>query len=86
MGTETIDKTQILTGKDLIKVLLVEDDAVDRRTVERILANCPWPVEFVIESAGSLSEAVECLGSKGHDIVLLDLGLPDSSGGLLPKN
>ena len=80
MGTETIDKTQILTGKDLIKVLLVEDDAVDRKIVERILANCPWPVEFVIESAGSLSEAVECLGSKGHDLVLLDLGLPDSSG------
>jgi len=80
MGTETIDKTQILTGKDLIKVLLVEDDAVDRQIVERILTNCPWPVEFVIESVGSLSEAVECLGSKGHDIVLLDLVLPDSSG------
>lgn len=80
MGTETIDKTQILTGKDLIKVLLVEDDAVDRQIVERILANCPWPVEFVIESVGSLSEAVERLGSRRHDIVLLDLGLPDSSG------
>jgi len=80
MGTETIEKAQILTDKDLIKVLLVEDNAVDCRAVEGVLAKCPWPVEFVIESVGNLSEAIECLGSKRHDIVVLDLRLPDSSG------
>jgi len=66
--------------KDLIKVLLVEDSAVDRRIVERLLARCPQAVKFAVESAGSLSAAVECLGSREYDIVLLDMKLPDSRG------
>jgi len=66
--------------KDLIKVLLVEDSAVDRRIVERLLARCPQAVEFAVESAGSLSAAAECLGSREYDIMLLDLKLPDSRG------
>ena len=80
MGTETIYKTQILTGKDLIKVLLVEGDAVDRRIVERILANCSPPIKFAVESAESLSLAIGCLDSREYDVVLLDLHLPDGSG------
>jgi len=66
--------------KDLIKVLLVEDDEVDRRLVERLLAKCSQPVEFTVESVGSMSAAAESLGSREYDLVLLDLGLPDSSG------
>ena len=79
-NTETTGKTQILMNKDLIKVLLVEDDAVDRRIVERLLARCPQAVEFAVESAGSVSGAVELLSSKEYDLVLLDLNLPDSRG------
>lgn len=80
METNTMEEAHVLVDKDLIKVLLVEDDVVDRRLVERVLAKRSGPITFVVESAGSLSEAIECLGGKGHDIVLLDLGLPDSSG------
>lgn len=63
-----------------IRVLLVEDDAGDRRLVERILGRCSEPVEFAVESAGTLSAAMERLDNTLYDIVLLDLGLPDSSG------
>ena len=80
MKPERTEKAQIVADKDLIKVLLVEDDAVDRRIVEQLLARCPQAVGFAVESAGSLSAAAECLGSKEYDIVLLDLKLPDSSG------
>ena len=80
MDTKTTGKTQLLMDKELIKILLVEADSADRRIIERALAKCSWPVEFVIESAGSLSAAFECLGNNGYDIIVFDLGLPDSSG------
>ena len=80
MGTETTEKTQILMDKDLIRVLLVEDDAVDSRIVKRVLARCLKPVKFTVELAESLSAAIEDLGSREYDAVLLDLRLPDSTG------
>jgi len=60
--------------------LLVDDDIADRRLAEQLLAKCPQPVEFTVDSVGRLSEAIECLGNAEYDIVLLDLGLPDSRG------
>ncbi len=80
METDIAKTTQTLMEKDLIKVLLVEDDAVDRRLVERLLAKCSQPVEFAVESVGRMSAAAESLDSREYDLVLLDLGLPDSSG------
>jgi len=32
--------------KGLVKVLLVEDDAVDSRLVKRVVAECPQPAEL----------------------------------------
>lgn len=64
------------------RILLIEDDPVDVESVTRMLcrprsvrANEP---SFEVVPTGSLSEAVEALGSQGpFDIALLDLGLPD---------
>lgn len=67
-------------SKNLIKVLLVDDDAVDVQVVERILAKSSEPVKFAVESVRCLSSAIDCLSSKKYDTVLLDLGLPDSNG------
>jgi len=80
METETTEKIQTLMEKDLIKVLLVEDDTVDSQLVKRVLASCSQPVEFTVELAESLSEAIKCIGNTEYNIVLLDLRLPDSSG------
>ncbi|MCK4791541.1 MAG: response regulator [Desulfobacteraceae bacterium] len=80
METKTIEKTHFLVEKGLIRALLVEDDEIDIRLTKRILANCSRPIKFVIEPVRTLSEAVEYLGSREYDVVLLDLGLPDSSG------
>lgn len=67
-------------SKNLIKVLLVDDDAVDAQLVKRILAKSLETLKFAVESVGSLSSAIDCLSSKKYDTVLLDLGLPDSNG------
>ncbi len=80
MEIQTSGKSQALTDKQLIKILLVEDDAVDRKLVERILAKSSEHVKFAVDSVGSMSEAVECLTNREYNIVIADLWLPDSSG------
>jgi PAS domain S-box-containing protein len=80
MGTDTKEIAHFDADRNLINVLLVEDDAVDARLVERILAQSSKPVKFAVESVGSLSAAIDCLSSKKYDTVLLDMELPDSRG------
>lgn len=65
--------------KKQIKVLLVEDDEVDSRLVRKILSTCPQP-GFTVEPVKMLSAAVERLSRNNYDVILLDMGLPDSSG------
>ena len=85
MKTETKEITHFDADRNLINVLLVEDDAVDRKLVERILAQSSNPVKFAVESVGSMSEAIECLTNRKYDIVIADMGLPDSGIGTVQK-
>ena len=71
MKAATDKRTQTLLDKSLLKVLLVEDAAIDRISVERILRTCSSPVEFVVESVVNLSEAIRNLAEKQYDVVLL---------------
>jgi len=80
MKAATDKGAQTSLDKRLLKVLLVEDEATDRKSLERILRTCSSLVEFVVESAVSLSEAIRNLAEKKYDAILLDLELPDSSG------
>ncbi len=80
MKAATDKRTETSLDKRLLKVLLVEDEATDRISVERILRTCSSPVGFAVESVVTLSEAIRNLAEKKYDAVLLDLSLPDSSG------
>ncbi len=80
METERTEETQVPVRKNPTKVLLVEDNPVDRQLVERLLSACSHPIELVVESVETISATVECLDTGEYDIVLLDLNLPDSSG------
>ena len=64
---------------ELIKVLLVEDNAGDARLIREVLAEARGAA-FDVERAGRLSTAMERLAAEGIDVVLLDLSLPDSQG------
>lgn len=61
-----------------IRVLLVEDEANDALIVKALLKS--GGEAFSCESVASLGAALERLSSPDIDVVLLDFGLPDSSG------
>jgi two-component system, cell cycle response regulator len=63
----------------MIKVLLVEDNDIDARLTQDILAE--WSQEqFEITHVSRLSEAFTHLARARFDAVLLDLSLPDGYG------
>ena len=68
-----------MSGADRpITILLVEDSPADARLVVELLRNAQ--VTFAMEHADRLAPALERLRGSGVDVVLLDLGLPDSQG------
>jgi signal transduction histidine kinase len=61
------------------KILLIEDNPGDVRLIREMLTEVPG-VSWELESTGRLSTGLEYLGKQQPDIILLDLGLPDSQG------
>lgn len=61
-----------------INVLLVEDNPVYARLIQKLLDRSEHPV-FEVAMAGTLESALERLALGGIDVVLLDLMLPDSA-------
>jgi len=61
-----------------IAVLLVEDNPVYVRLIQRLLGRSEHPALDVV-AVGSLAAALERLAAGGIDVVLLDLMLPDSA-------
>ncbi len=61
------------------KILLVEDNPGDARLIREMLAEAGGD-SFELEWASHLSDGLECLSAGKVDLVLLDLGLPDSRG------
>jgi signal transduction histidine kinase len=62
-----------------IKVLLVEDNPGDVRLIQEMLSESR-DFSFDLECADRLSPGLERLDASGIDVILLDLGLPDSLG------
>ncbi len=62
-----------------IRVLLVEDDHADARLFQAMLAHEARD-EFQLARVGRLAEALGNLKCQRYDLVLSDLGLPDSQG------
>ena len=60
------------------KLLLIEDDEVDRRTVHRAVSRKSKVYEC--EFANTLEEAKQLIRIKHFDIIVTDLNLPDSGG------
>ena len=63
-----------------IKLLLVDDNAEDVFLTRRMLENSAGRFQFQIDHCSNLTDALDYLAGPNPDIVLLDLGLPDSLG------
>ena len=64
-----------------VKVLLIEDNAADARLISEMFVDaCRAGPTFELTWAQSLADGLEHLGRSGVDVVILDLGLPESNG------
>jgi len=64
-------------------ILLIEDNSGDRRLISEMLAEASTDetgINFDIQYADRLQAAIEYLGQNRVEVILLDLGLPDSQG------
>ncbi len=61
-----------------LRVLVVDDDAVDRAAVRRVLARARLAAR--VDEAQGVLEAIERLTQTRFDCVLLDFNLPDGDG------
>ena len=80
MKALAIKEAQSLREVDLIKALLVENNHIDSKKVERILSKRFQTYVFAVDLVMYLSEAETRLEGNAYSIVLLDLTLPDSQG------
>jgi PAS domain S-box-containing protein len=62
-----------------LRILVVEDDLIDRKQMERLLSRSSLST-YDIEFSAYLEKALSLLGEREFDILLLDLNLPDSAG------
>jgi Flp pilus assembly CpaE family ATPase len=67
-------------NKTILNVLLIEDDADYAGLVQVWLAGAGDQVSFVLSWTDTLSAGLNRLSRGGVDVILLDLGLPDSDG------
>jgi glutamate dehydrogenase (NAD(P)+) len=74
---ETLKKEHLI--KKTLNVLLIEDSPDYAELVRAWLAD-EEDTQFVLSWADSLLEGMNTLAKGGIHVVLLDLGLPDSSG------
>ncbi len=68
-----------MTDPHEVRVLLVEDNPTDVLAFRQYLSELP-EIVFKVESAERLEQALAFLRTQTCDVVLLDLGLPDSQG------
>ena len=62
-----------------IEILLVEDNPGDARRLQMILKETS-SFTIHVQNVDRLSKALEAIGQKSYDVILLDLDLPDSQG------
>jgi signal transduction histidine kinase/CheY-like chemotaxis protein/CHASE3 domain sensor protein len=74
--TDVLKKLEAKLSQGMHRVLIVEDDDVQREAVGRLLTS--HDVETV--AAGTAAECLELLKQQTFDCMVLDLSLPDASG------
>jgi two-component system response regulator GlrR len=58
------------------KILIIDDDANLRRTLVMVLEHAG----YLVTPSASAAEALCCLDQRGYDLILLDVGVPETNG------
>ncbi len=69
---------RMMPTEPIVSVLLIEDNFADIELFREMMSECEEPC--FLHTADRLSSGLKLLGAQRFDAVLLDLGLPDSSG------
>ena len=64
----------------VLKVLIVDDEALARSRMRSLLADCTAPRVEVDGEAGNAAQALALLGQRRFDVVLLDIHMPGTDG------
>jgi len=72
-------RSDITMSNDPIKIVLIEDNPGDARLIKEMLTEAKSAC-FLLEWRNRLNEGLRWLTENSADVVLLDLGLPDSQG------
>lgn len=68
-----------------LQVLLVDDEALARSRLRTLLSQCLAPEAVVAGEAGTAAEAMDQLGHRSFDAVLLDVQMPGADGVALAR-
>ncbi|WP_036141696.1 response regulator [Luteibacter sp. 9135] len=79
---EVLDKLDARLSTHVRRVLVVEDDAVQRDAIRSLLAS----VDVETVEAGTAAQCLSLLKDETFDCMVLDLSLPDASGFTLLEN
>jgi DNA-binding response OmpR family regulator len=63
-----------------MKILIIDDNAADRNFYRHHIEECNLFANVEIEECGCLSAAFDWFDKEKFDVILLDLGLPESDG------
>lgn len=63
-----------------MKILIIDDNAADREFYKTHIKECELFSDVTIEECGCLREAFDWFNREKFDVIILDLGLPESDG------
>ena len=63
-----------------LRVLIVDDEALARSRLRRLLGQCTAPAAAVVAEAANAAEALSRLGRDRFDLALLDIHMPGADG------
>ena len=64
----------------VLRVLIVDDEALARSRLKSLLADCTAPGALLVGEAANVAQALQCVAQQAVDVVLADIHMPGDDG------